>query len=266
MNSEQRIDSEESSKKSGEYLKSRNNSHVSFKEREIDNALDEVNNKPSDGYSSIFNYTSIYSNISGKENSSSDQKLFKIQEHIENKKKEKLIPLEEKDEVKEEEKSPEEDITLTSLTKDNFLNILNNMDYENISKLKNRLSEIGIYNQFNDVLFDKQNKIIEKLIEQKQELERKIQYQKDEIVKLRYSVECYDNKMKYIRKKTLNDICHRCGITFDKDGYPRRVAMFGKPITKEEIIEKTKIRSDLIEVGLGTKKEVKSEVNNSPLE
>ncbi|OUM61067.1 hypothetical protein PIROE2DRAFT_62741 [Piromyces sp. E2] len=222
-------------------------------------------NKSSEKISSIFNYTSIYSSINSK-NDSFDKKMYNLHQHIEKKKQERLSTSSEKDEVKSSQSEKSENINLITLTKDNFLDILNGMGYEDITKLRNKLSEIGIYNQFNDILFDKQNKIIETVIEQKQELERKIHFQKEEIQKLRYSLECYESKMKYIRKKTLNDICNRCGISFDQYGYPHRVTVFGKPLLKEEIEEKTRIRSSLLENGLSTKPKIEQEINTEPLE
>ncbi|ORY30079.1 hypothetical protein LY90DRAFT_512754 [Neocallimastix californiae] len=191
--------------------------------------------------------------------------MIKLQEHIENKKKEKLNQKNGSEETINDEDS-QDNFTIATMTKDNFINLLNSMTYNDITLIKDRLSEIGIYNQFNDILLDKQNNIIEKLIEQKQELQRKILYQKEEIKKLRNSVDCYNKNMKYVRKKTLNDVCNRCGISFDKEGNPHRVTVFGKPILKEELIEKTKIQSNLLEVGLESKKEVKIEENVNPLE
>jgi len=237
----------------------------------VSNTLDAINklNKEEndkDKISSIFNYTSIYSSIDAKNDSFDKKKMYNLHQNIERKKHEKLFGSTEKKEEKLMNIEKHDNINLSSITKDNFLYILNNMGYEDITKLKNKLSEIGIYNQFNDVLFDKQNKIIESLIEQKQELERKILFQKQEIKKLRYSVECYETRMNFIRKKTLNDICNRCGISFDQFGYPHRVTVFGKPITKEEIEEKTRIRSNLLDNGLGSKPFVEQNVNADPLE
>jgi len=214
----------------------------------------ESKSNSSDKISSIFNYTSIYSDIAVK-NNSYESDLNTIQRNIESRKKELGTPIKEEDEeaIKEKEEENSVDINLINITKDNFLDILNKMNYEDVAKLKNKLSEIGIYNQFNDVLFEKQNKIIETLVEQKQDYERKVQFQKEEIFKLRSSVQNYDDRLKTIQKKTLNDICNRCGISFDKFGYPHRITTFGRALSKEEIEEKTRIKSDLFENGLFTR-------------
>jgi len=214
---------------------------------------------------SIFNYTSIYSDIMIK-NNSIENTINSIQQHIEEKKREQAIEEEKENTSKNKEKSSTSNINLINLTKENFLDILNHLDYDDIVNLKSRLSEIGIYNQFNDVLFEKQNKIIESLIEQKQDMERKIRFQKEEIVRLRCSVENYDEKLKYAEKKILNDICNRCGISFDKFGYPHRITVFGRALSKEEIVEKTKIQSDLIENGLLSRMQVPNDDKPKSLE
>ncbi|ORX85614.1 hypothetical protein BCR32DRAFT_265566 [Anaeromyces robustus] len=229
------------------------------------NKLNNINknDNSNDKSSSIFNYTSIYSNITKSD--STDKKLFYIKKHIDEKKQEKLLSKKKYEEKPEIEKKIKE-INIVNLTKNNLINIINEMSYEDICKFKDKLTEFGIYNQINDVLYEKQNRIIEVLVEQKQDFERKIHYQKEEIHKLRNSLESYKSKMQFVRKKTLNDICNRCGISFDKYGYPHRITVFGKSISKEELIEKTQIQSDLLECGLGKKTQVKIDMYTNPLD
>ncbi|ORX85613.1 hypothetical protein BCR32DRAFT_265565 [Anaeromyces robustus] len=204
-----------------------------------ENKNDDINNDDKD-----------YNELSEKEDETNSNEYHEDNNNEDNNELNNEGETSERDNKKPEIEKKIKEINIVNLTKNNLINIINEMSYEDICKFKDKLTEFGIYNQINDVLYEKQNRIIEVLVEQKQDFERKIHYQKEEIHKLRNSLESYKSKMQFVRKKTLNDICNRCGISFDKYGYPHRITVFGKSISKEELIEKTQIQSDLLECGL----------------